>query len=1157
MINQNELDILYKLKKEVEKSDHQSLVTMINQIIKKVYLNHYTLTFVGHFSAGKSTLINNLIERDILPSSPVPTTSNTALVSVSNEEGITANLEGQKYSVLENYDAVKQMNRENYHVESIDIRFKSNLYHDGLTFQDTPGVDSNVKSHSISTESFLYTSNIVFYTVDYNHVQSSLNFQFMKRLNQSNIPVVFVINQIDKHKNDELSFEMFKSRVQKSIIDWDIDILKTFYVSKYDDVHNQLDSLKSFIHEQDNKRETIESYVNRITQLITSKQSQYLDDEMDTILDQLNIEAQEFEQAYSTYQQNEAVSEEAQLLNDKQALKHYLTEKRKSIIDNAYIMTHDMREHIRYYLESTTKDFKVGSFLNKKKKTEAERQNRLEQLMTKLQSKVVQNIFKPMQDDMSFLTRFSTDSKLNQRILNQHFELPTSLVIDLNQTQINISNQYVLTFSDDLMKSIRHTILKHFEKLDDDILEKVHAEENTASHSDIEKLYQRYIELGNLKRSLETRNYKHYYIHMDDSLDQLIDRHRIEYKPQGKVKIEEENTSSTKTFTKIESAFSKSKVVSALKDLRDVPLFQNTIKNIEHSLDRMDRQIIKIGVFGTFSAGKSSLINALLGAPYLISSPNPTTAATTEISYGNQNSVTFKTKEALLEEINSVTDMIGLQFETIAQFLSFNTSQLKLQIDKNRLAFIEAIEKNYQLYEQLIEKGIQHSISNADIQKWSAEDEYATFVDTVHIQLPIDWLKNKIIIDSLGLHSNNQRHTHETEKILTTSDLIIYVSYFNHSFTDNDKMFIQHMKDMNQLLEQQAFKMVINATDLAESDNDKKAVIQYVEQALSEVQMSPEIFAVSSRNALTHHDKGIEQLTDSIQHFAHVESKQILERNIVHQIEYIQQAYFKMIQDYETNAQETENHKQALQQLALPSVFNQQQIIDATYQKVSNEIDTQIYHLNERLKIQLLDDIKSVFNSQMTNTDDFKYEKQAASKMYLDQIHQKLYLEQSLIVERIKRIYQQELESKLIPTLKQLHQHHVIIQPDVQFDISEIDQMLLKIDLESLIRQLPKSLTKKRILQSHYQKEIHESIKISTLTLLGPRLNDLKHALESILNEFKEQSVLILNQLEDATQEDIQSILTFELDDAFIQKLKSILPTLTHITSFKGDKNVE
>ena len=69
--------------------------------------------------------------------------------------------------------------------------------------------------------------------------------------------------------------------------------------------------------------------------------------------------------------------------------------------------------------------------------------------------------------------------------------------------------------------------------------------------------------------------------------------------------------------------------------------------------------------------------------------------------------------------------------------------------------------------------------------------------------MPIDWLKNKIIVDSLGLYSNNQRHSNETEKILTSSDLILYVSYFNHSFTDNDKAFIEYMKEMNQLNENQ------------------------------------------------------------------------------------------------------------------------------------------------------------------------------------------------------------------------------------------------------------------------------------------------------------------------------------------------------------------
>ena len=49
---------------------------------------------------GKSTLINLLLEQDILPSSPVPTTSNTAIVSVSKEEEIIANLEYQKYAKL-------------------------------------------------------------------------------------------------------------------------------------------------------------------------------------------------------------------------------------------------------------------------------------------------------------------------------------------------------------------------------------------------------------------------------------------------------------------------------------------------------------------------------------------------------------------------------------------------------------------------------------------------------------------------------------------------------------------------------------------------------------------------------------------------------------------------------------------------------------------------------------------------------------------------------------------------------------------------------------------------------------------------------------------------------------------------------------------------
>ncbi|PTI45622.1 dynamin family protein, partial [Staphylococcus xylosus] len=221
MSNTEQLDILYKLKKEVEKSKNGRLVHIINQVIKKVFLQQYTATFVGHFSAGKSTLINLLLEETILPSSPVPTTSNTAIVSVADQPGIIANLSNKQYTLLNNYDDVKKMNRENFDVESVEIKFPSDKFRKGFTLQDTPGVDSNVSSHQSSTEEFMYTSNVLFYTVDYNHVQSALNFQFMKQLNQAGVPVVFVINQIDKHNEDEISFDTFKSRVEKSIAEWE------------------------------------------------------------------------------------------------------------------------------------------------------------------------------------------------------------------------------------------------------------------------------------------------------------------------------------------------------------------------------------------------------------------------------------------------------------------------------------------------------------------------------------------------------------------------------------------------------------------------------------------------------------------------------------------------------------------------------------------------------------------------------------------------------------------------------------------------------------------------------------------------------------------------------------------------------------------------
>ena len=1136
MTNNEQLDILYKLKKEVEKSKNSTLIHTINQVIKKVYLNQYTASFVGHFSAGKSTLINLLLEQDILPSSPVPTTSNTAIVSVADKQEIIANLENQQYTKLKTYDEVKKMNRLNVDVESVEINFPSSKFKNGFTLQDTPGVDSNVATHQSTTEQFMYTSNILFYTVDYNHVQSALNFQFIKRMNDVGIPVIFIINQIDKHNEDEITFETFKQRVNKSIEDWDIKLTDIFYVTKFDHPENELSRLSQYLVEKDNYREPIENYVNRTVKFITEAQLGYIQNELQYILEQLNINEDEFEQAYAKFQQNQAVSEEARLLNNPDQLLSFLKQKRKDILDNAYIMTHDMREDIRHYLESMSDDFKVGGLLNKKKKKQEEQEARLQNVVSKLQDKVNQQIRQPLREDMSFLTRFINSSEVNHDVLNQHYEIDSSLFSNLYQPQTSISNTYVLTFSDEVLKAITNFVEKQSNPLFNQAIDHTQAQGLTEETNDDLQIYEHYIELQNLKESLTTKNYQHYYIHMDDSLDKLIGRTEANYIVESNDQVlEKEEKASDENSN--ERNTKKVNIQEALNIIEPVPLFNRTKNDIKDTLERLENKLVKIGVFGTFSAGKSSLINALLGGQYLVSSPNPTTAATTELSYGEDSQITLKTEEQLLNELNQLIEYHNVSFESLEAFVQSDVQQLKNKLEKNQLAFVSAAHKHFSMYKDMLDEGVKHTISQEEIKKWSAEDEFATFVKTVHINLPLEWLKGKIIVDSLGLHSNNQRHTNETEQILTSSDLILYVSYFNHSFTDNDKNFIEHMKEMNQLNENQAFKMVINAVDLAENSDDLAAVKHYVKDALTQVNLKSDIFGVSSRQALRGNDEGINQLRHSIDQFVEVDSNIILEQQMVKQLEQINISFEEMIHDYKTNQSHIEQRQQQLKKYQneqrLPN-----QLLFTTEQHTNNEVEDQIYHLNGRLKLQLLDDVKSIYNSQMTQNSDFNDEKKISSKAFLDQIHQRLYLEQSLLVERIKKYYNRQLSEQVAPTIQKLNQLHVFINTDFSIMPNFTEKAFLRVDLNDMINALPKQLTKRRILNPNTQRELQELISSNTLELLQNQISEFRQALIQYVASMNKEAEEKLAQIEDEIQDQIDELLSFNLDNTLIEQLR-------------------
>ena len=68
--------------------------------------------------------------------------------------------------------------------------------------------------------------------------------------------------------------------------------------------------------------------------------------------------------------------------------------------------------------------------------------------------KVNQQVRQPLREDMSFLTRFINKHAVNEKILNQDYDVVPSLISELYQNQTSISNTYVLTFSDEVIKAL-------------------------------------------------------------------------------------------------------------------------------------------------------------------------------------------------------------------------------------------------------------------------------------------------------------------------------------------------------------------------------------------------------------------------------------------------------------------------------------------------------------------------------------------------------------------------------------------------------------------------------------------------------------------------------------------------------------------------------
>jgi GTP-binding protein EngB required for normal cell division len=200
---------------------NDSAISLLNDFINKTNNQRYELPLIGQFSAGKSATINHLLGRDLLPTKSIETTAFATFISYSESEyatletidGSIENISFDEIKLLDNIK-VKEQGRQ---IKSLNIGVNCDLLKSGLTFVDTPGVNTIITTHIEITERILKSAQCIVYVIAKNITDEDA--LMIQTIEAQNIPVIFVRTHIDDIKSTEENWETTVRLNEKGLVE--------------------------------------------------------------------------------------------------------------------------------------------------------------------------------------------------------------------------------------------------------------------------------------------------------------------------------------------------------------------------------------------------------------------------------------------------------------------------------------------------------------------------------------------------------------------------------------------------------------------------------------------------------------------------------------------------------------------------------------------------------------------------------------------------------------------------------------------------------------------------------------------------------------------------------------------------------------------------
>ncbi|WP_249529982.1 dynamin family protein, partial [Paenibacillus brevis] len=444
----------------------------VKDLIEKRLSGELTIAICGHFSAGKSSLINALCGSSVLPSGPLPTTANIAglrdgaprmqLTPTDGGHEAGKKLSREPLSVIDGA-LLDDYCRDGAKYEMVSIWRDIPLLRQGGVLLDTPGVDSGEAAHALATSSALHLADIVFYVMDYNHVQSGSNLSFARSIAEWGKPLYLVINQVDKHQEEEQTFEQYMKSVEHAFSVWGISPAAIYCTSLKEPDHqrNQLPELKQVVIELLNRKEALlefsiacslhheaQQFKKRTEEAAGERRRELeaLTGDEGVSVDQLRGELKELELRMTS---NQAEPPQA-------AVRREWTAKLDQLLENAYLMTADLRETAEKYLESREAAAKPGFRLFKNKSIQ-ERQRRQQEFLERLDEQVKAQIDWHVRDMIRKLGKASElwDAEWEARLEQELPQMEAAWIENQTSDGAVISGEYTLHYTSAVAAEIR------------------------------------------------------------------------------------------------------------------------------------------------------------------------------------------------------------------------------------------------------------------------------------------------------------------------------------------------------------------------------------------------------------------------------------------------------------------------------------------------------------------------------------------------------------------------------------------------------------------------------------------------------------------------------------------------------------------------------